>query len=356
MTQSLHESSAFVISLDFELYWGVRDKISIDEYASSLIGARDVIPQVLELFAQSGVHATWATVGFLFFDDKDELLAYLPQLKPGYFNKHLSPYDQVFRIGPSELKDPYHYGLSLVRRILQYPGQEIGTHTFSHYYCLEEGQTVAEFRADLDAAHAAARRLGIELKSLVFPRNQWRPDYLTTCAETGIGAFRGNGSGWMYQAQGKGASRFVKRAFRLADRYVNVSGHRDRRAVHGPAGMIDVPSSRFLRPFSQRLAPLDPLYLHRIRTSMKHAAENGLVYHLWWHPHNFGINQKSNLSNLSDILDYFRELAAEYGMVSRSMGELIPEPPPRSDQCWTRRKAMAADPVAHGELSYFEAR
>jgi Polysaccharide deacetylase len=318
------QSSAFVISLDFELYWGVRDSVSLEQYGANLIGARHAIPEMLDRFARNGVHATCATVGFLFFDDKDELLAHLPSLKPGYRNKALSPYDYVFRIGPNERKDPYHYGLSLIQRILQYPDQEIGAHTFSHYYCLEEGQTLDEFRADLDAAQATARRLGIELRSLVFPRNQWRPDYLAVCAETGFGAFRSNETAWMYRAQANEKKRYLKRAVRLADGYVNLAGHHTRTPLRDPNGVIDIPSSHFLRPFSQRLSRLVPLQLHRIRQSMEHAAKNNLIYHLWWHPHNFGSNLRENLNTLDLILGYFRRLSDEYGMVSRSMGEFIP--------------------------------
>jgi peptidoglycan/xylan/chitin deacetylase (PgdA/CDA1 family) len=324
MTHWVHESPVFVVSLDFELYWGVRDKTSIEGYKTNLLGVREAIPAMLELFARNGVHVTWATVGFLFFDDKDDLLAHLPALRPGYVNKHLSPYDHLLRIGPSERKDPYHYALSLIRRILQYPDQEIGTHTFSHYYCLEEGQTLEEFRADLDAAHAAARRLGIELKSLVFARNQWRPDYLAACAETGIGAFRGNDRAWMYRAQANEEKSYLKRSVRLVDSYLNVAGHHGQVALRGPSGMIDIPASQFLRPFSRRLARLHPLHLHRIRKSMDHAAKNNLIYHIFWHPHNFGANQNENLDVLRKILEHFRRLANEHGMVSRSMGELIP--------------------------------
>jgi hypothetical protein len=54
------------------------------------LGARNVIPYMLELLAHHGVRATLATVGFLLFDKKDELLAYLPSLKPGYHDRNLS--------------------------------------------------------------------------------------------------------------------------------------------------------------------------------------------------------------------------------------------------------------------------
>lgn len=326
----------FTVSLDFELYWGVRDKTDLESYRANLLGARLVIPQLLDLFAQSDIHVTWATVGFLFFDDKDDLLAHLPDLTPGYIDRNLSPYHHVYRIGPNEKQDPFHFARSLIRRILHYPGQEIGTHTFSHYYCLEQGQTLDEFRADLRAAHAAARQLGVELKSLVFPRNQWRPDYLTACVETGIRAVRGPGRAWMYRPEG-GLHGRAKRAFRLADSYVALSGPNSRRPAPCAAGLVNVPASRLLRPYSPRLARLTPLQLRRIRGGMKHAAEHGLTYHLWWHPHNFGILQEQNLATLKNILAHFEELKDRYGMASRSMGEHAA----RTETAWGRAPVHA---------------
>lgn len=314
----------FIISLDFELYWGVRDKVDLDAYRTSLLGARAVIPRLLDRFAHKGIHATWATVGFLFFDEKDELLAHLPAQRPGYADPNLSPYEHVHGIGPNERKDPCHYARSLLRQIQQCPGQEIGSHTFSHYYCLEAGQTLDEFRADLEAAQAAARQLGIALQSLVFPRNQWRADYLAACAEAGIRVVRGSEQAWMYRPDAGGAGSPAKRAARLADSYVNLSGHHGQQVVSCAGNLVDVPSSRFLRPFSPRLAALDSLRLRRIRASMAHAAEHGLVYHLWWHPHNFGRHPDESLRFLSHVLDHFERLSEERGMVSRAMGALIP--------------------------------
>lgn len=307
----------FTISLDFELYWGVRDKVDLEAYGSKILGARTAISRLLDLFSEYDVHATWATVGFLFFDEKDELLAHLPHIRPRYGNPRLSPYDHVQQIGASERKDPYHYGRSLIRQIRSCPGQEVGTHTFSHYYCLEEGQQLDEFRADLEAAHAAARLLGVELRSLVFPRNQWRPDYIEACADTGIRAARSNESFWW-----RGLPSTLQRGFRLADSYVNISGQHCHKPSACGSEVVNVPSSRFLRPFRPRLAPFTPLRLRRIRASMKHAAEHGLVYHLWWHPHNFGACQEENFAGLRAVLDCFRELGAEYGMAPRTMGEL----------------------------------
>ena len=58
----------------------------------------------------------------------------------------------IDRSGDSEADDPYHYALSMALRIAAVPGQEIATHTFSHYYCLEDGPSVQDFERDLEAA------------------------------------------------------------------------------------------------------------------------------------------------------------------------------------------------------------
>ena len=56
----------FIISLDFELLWGVRDHADRDSYGQNVTGARAAVPRMLDLFERHGIAATWATVGFLF--------------------------------------------------------------------------------------------------------------------------------------------------------------------------------------------------------------------------------------------------------------------------------------------------
>ena len=58
---------ALVISLDFELLWGVRDKRTIADYGANILGVRQVVPALLDLFAERNIACTWATVGLLFF-------------------------------------------------------------------------------------------------------------------------------------------------------------------------------------------------------------------------------------------------------------------------------------------------
>jgi hypothetical protein len=83
-----------------------------------------------------------------------------------------------------------------------------------------------------------------------------------------------------------------------------------------------VASSRFLRPFSKRLSPLDGLRMRRIAKAMQEAAITGGTYHLWWHPENFGKNLSENMAVLTNVLDFFQRLRDAYGMQSRAMHEI----------------------------------
>jgi hypothetical protein len=77
---------------------------------------------LLDLFPHTEFVRACARAGFPFFDEKDELLAHLPSLKPGYRDRNLSPYADVRRIGPNERQDPFHYARSLIRPIARFPG------------------------------------------------------------------------------------------------------------------------------------------------------------------------------------------------------------------------------------------
>src|SRR5438045_7407573 len=117
--------SALVISLDLELAWGVRDHLPIARYRKNLLGVRQAMPAILRLFEQYEIHATWAAVGLLFADTRDELLAWLPASRPQYRNPRLSPYPELEGLGANEAADPCRFGASLLRQIAATPHQEI---------------------------------------------------------------------------------------------------------------------------------------------------------------------------------------------------------------------------------------
>ena len=315
-------AGALVVSLDFELHWGVRDHHATDgSYRANLLGAREAIPRLLDLFAEFGVHATWASVGFLFAESRDELRHYSPAIKPRYDDPALSPYAEP--LGDGEADDPLHYAPSLVAAIRDRGGHEIASHTFSHYYTTAAGQAAPAFEADLASAVAIARARGITLRSIVFPRNQVNPGYLALLPRLGFQAYRGAQPGWMHEPSAGIGTEMVRRAGRLADAYLPVRAAATLPWHEIPArhGLRNVRGSRFLRPFAPELARLEPLRLWRILTDLRRAAVHGEVFHLWWHPHNFGVHMTENLRFLRQILGEFSRLRAAHGLHSCTMAE-----------------------------------
>ena len=149
-----------IVSLDFELFWGMLDVCPLEEYQDHVLGGRAAIPELLRLFTKYDIHATWATVGFLFARDGQEASSYFPDksLLPTYKDCRQDPYG--YMAGREGTEGDCFYGPELIRQVAQTPGQEIGSHTFSHYYCRAQGQTPAQFAADIQAAKAIAKKDG----------------------------------------------------------------------------------------------------------------------------------------------------------------------------------------------------
>lgn len=318
-----NEPGALVVSLDFELEWGVVDTLAVGGgYRDALLGARKAVPRMLDAFQTRGIAATWATVGFLFAESRDELDAHAPGVLPHYANPAFDPYR--VEVGRDEKDDPIHYAPSLLREIASRPRQEIGSHTYSHFYCLEEGATAEAFDADLASAVSIAAARGVTLRSLVFPRNQIHEDFLPIAARHGLIAFRGPEPHVLASPRTRAAQQATPlRAGRLLDAHValtgdNVLARKDIRARHG---IVDVPGSRFLRPFSTSLRAIDSLRIRRIVYGMKAAARRGGIYHLWWHPHNFGRHMEANFAALDVVLATYAELRESHGFASLTMSE-----------------------------------
>jgi peptidoglycan/xylan/chitin deacetylase (PgdA/CDA1 family) len=314
-----------VISLDFELHWGSFDKFQLAKRKTIYSTTRAVIPQILDLFSKYEIKATWATVGFLFFDKKSELLAAIPKKIPNYYNRQISSHSYLMEnyLGDSETEDPYHFAKSLVSTISQTSGQEIATHTFSHYFCNEEGQTIEQFIEDIKAAQVAARSNGIEIKSLVFPRNQVNEKYIAACHPLGLKAVRTNPPDWWWKIESS-REPILKRAVRTLDAYFPI-GRRTSYSltkIKMVSKILLIPASRLIKPHSGRELILNRLKIFRVKNEMTRAAIKNEIYHIWWHPHNFGAYPKQNIQMLTEILDHFQYLRIKYSMKSVNISEL----------------------------------
>ena len=316
--------SIFTISLDFELHWGVSDWHTVESYGVNLRNTRRAIHRMLELYKQYNIHVTWATVGMLFCHTKKDFFKFVPEnMRPGYDVKSFSNYKVAESAGDNETEDPYHFASSMIKIIRDAPGQEIGTHTFSHYYTLETGQTTEHFRADLEAAIQVAGEYGIKLKSIVFPRMQYDDSYIEVCRQVGIRYYRGSQPVTEYAPVSRLLETRKRRMTRFLDSYINFKGQHlyPLKELVNQSLPVNVPQSLFLRPWTAKLQMFDFMKLRRIKKQMTAAAKKNALYHLWWHPHNFGNNVEKNCQFLENILKHYQYLSKKYGMVSLNMEE-----------------------------------
>ncbi|MBB6681528.1 polysaccharide deacetylase family protein [Aequorivita sp. 609] len=310
----------FIISLDFELHWGGVEKWDIEKKQEYFLETIKFIPELLEIFKENSIRVTWATVGFLFAKDKKQLLDFSPIDTPSYNRNELSYYNYFPKLGNDKDEDPFHFAPHLIQKILSTPGQELASHTFEHYYCIESGQTVEQFDADLKAAQAIAQEnFGVTLKSLVFPRNQLNGSYLEVVKKNGIKVVRSNPNVWFWnKSYGK-----ITSLFRAMDTLFPISKSLCFDKPLEIDGVLHLPASRFYRPYKKGEEKIQRYKIRRIKSEMTYAAKHNLNYHLWWHPHNFGEDIENNKIQLLEILEHFEILKGKYNFGSANMIDFV---------------------------------
>nr|WP_232337044.1 polysaccharide deacetylase family protein [Lysinibacillus timonensis] len=289
-------------------------------YDANILGARKAINQILSLFNEYEIHATWATVGLLFCETKKDMVSKLFEINPTYENTRFNPISYLKQVGEDELNDPLHFGKSLIYEIKEVPHQEIATHTFSHFYCLEDGQTIEQFKKDLLVSIEVHEKYNLNVTSIVFPRNQINNEYLKVCQDLGIFCYRGNAEHPLHKARKHNIPLYIK-VLKHVDSYINISGSNAYHLEVTENRMINIRESMFLRPY--RTKWLEHLKYKRISKSMELAAKEKKIFHLWWHPHNFGQQLEENLLMLRKILEHYNYLNEKYDFQSYTMSEFM---------------------------------
>jgi peptidoglycan/xylan/chitin deacetylase (PgdA/CDA1 family) len=316
------EKGCLVISLDFELTWGAIDTWLPDGYGNSnILQVREVVKRLIALFEKYEVKATFATVGFVMLRDVDDIKQHTPDSTPTYNNEALRPYGKYLDYVEKQDRHLF-FAPELVELLKMSSNVEIGTHTFGHFYCWEAGQTIEQFDADIVKAQKVGEKQGIKLESIVFPRNQVSDDYLEVCAKHGIKTYRGNAKKYFDHTTNRWKVLYNK-VSRLLDAYVNWGGNTSisYSGIDGNAVPMNVPASRMLRPYMHKLRWLEGMRLRRIKKEMLYTAKHHELYHLWWHPHNFGADMDKNFAFLEEVLKCYKVCHAEFGMESMTMKE-----------------------------------
>lgn len=289
-------SADIVISIDFELRWGVHDAKGVDSYRRNLEGVREVVPRTLEAFRERGVRATWAIVGALACDGWDEWRARAPAW-PRYLDRGLGWRDEWARQDPR-----LYFAPDLVEEVRRCPGQELGSHTFSHVYMGEPGFVRRDAMADAAAVTQLFReKWQVTPKSFVFPRNQVA--FTDVLRDEGFTIWRTTPDAFYWSATSAGEQNGLTRLLRATDSLVPWTVHRR------PRRAPDHASSHLVR-FGLSAA-VWRLHVRRLVGEAARLAD-GESLHLWWHPHNLGADVDRSVLRLQELLDRLRATAPPY--------------------------------------------
>lgn len=312
----------FIISLDFELMWGLagHDADYLRSYAENVKNAPEAIKHIIAICSKYGVKLTIAHVGAIAQRQHSDIHPITPpHLQPTYHKPEFFS-GSISEVAPDIAgRDDLFCCPELLQRLARTLNVELGSHTYSHYYCLEDGQKPEQFEHDTKMAikNAVAR-----YKTIIFPRNQVSEEYLEICARHGFTHYRGILEDFLHKPSKTESHFSLKGALRLMDAYLPITGHKTFKTIEVKGGLRNVPGSMFLRPYSRKLRLLEPLKVSRLKRAMLHAAKKGEYFHLWWHPHNYGKNMSENLSQLEQLCNYFYHLQKTHGMQSYFISEL----------------------------------
>ncbi|MES1254186.1 MAG: polysaccharide deacetylase family protein [Acidobacteriota bacterium] len=298
MSASSPDRGALVVSLDLELLWGYHDVGINDVLRGQCDGARVAIRRLLDLFTEYRVPATWAIVGHLYLDraERDSQgKAHPHHPRPVY---PWVPGDWFDRLPAGDAAScPDWYGRDLVEMIQQagHP-QEIGCHTFSHVIFGDPGCTPEVARAELQQCVTLAHALGIDLKTMVFPRN--KVGHLGLVREAGIEVYRGRDVapfGWLPTSL-RDQGTVLSRVLSVPPPPVLPS--------RTPEGLVNLPGSMFYMAATewQRFVPMAFRTLVAKR-GLRDAARQKAIFHLRLHPEALVFGADRLFAGLADIFD-----------------------------------------------------
>ena len=309
-----------VISLDAELGWGFHDHGALP--AERVAGARGAWRFLVDLFEAHGIPATWAVVGHLFLAECDGVHADHPAGAEWFARDPGGRYDPSGAGGPAEAtagdghgagadRRSDWFGLDLIDAIRESePDHEIGSHTFSHVEFGRPDTSREVAAAELRQSVAAAADRGIELESVVFPRNS--VGHRDLLRDHGFSSYRGRAPARWYDA---GA---LRRPGKLATYALGASAPPIVEPVVDEHGLVNVPASLYLYAFDGAARDAfeaafgDPV-ARQVRLGLDRLRDrNDGVLHLWLHPNN--VVTRRDRERLGRIVATIAAYRDEYGI------------------------------------------
>lgn len=308
----------FIMSLDFEAMWGAIggiDNSNIEAFKHRVSKNQIVIPALLDLFRKYHLKATWGIVGGMFYKDSEDFNSHLT-CDIVYPDWNLSIKQFVKEISGDVFHEFYSFK-NLVQKVIEDGHQEIGSHTFSHYYSNEKGASPELLQQELELSSNLFKQFALDVRTIIFPRNQFKDSDIDVLIKKGYTIVRGQPSNYKLTKCTK-----LNKVLNFVDCYVPLFNRNYSLEEIKYKGICNVKATMLYRTWFSRLSLFEKLKIWRIKLAMTDAAKNNKCFHLWFHPHNMATNIDFNFYALESILSHYIFLKNKYGFKNKTMGEL----------------------------------
>ena len=316
ISETVLPKGVFVLSLDTELCWGVVDKPEqLKNNLKYYEQARNCIEKILILLEKYNISATWAIVGHLFLQEcnSTEGQRHL-DIPRSVYTWYAKDWFNEFPC-TNDKEDPLWYGQDIIKKIINCKVyQEIGCHSFAHIPYGDKNTKSDTVKADLSNCVYEAEKLGLKLRSFVFPRND--VGFIDELKNFGFIAYRGTESSWY-----KSFPKKIRKVCHIIDQFLAITP-----PVSAPGcdkGLYNISASMFYLPMNgfRRLIPIS-FRIHKAKKGIKKAINDKKVFHLWFHPFNIATNQEKLLYGLEEIFKEVDLNRKNGELETKSMGEV----------------------------------
>lgn len=307
------EKGAFVCSIDTELAWGyahLEDDPSTYEHWESYGRVRDTVERLLALMDRYDIRATFAFVGRLLIDHSN-------QAETSIYPENPQPAAQYFtesRFSEQEFLDRW-YAPELIQMVQGAKSEhEIGSHTFSHMIEGEPGYSKSLFEQDLAAAQQHAKSLGLNLKSLIYPKN--RVAHVDIAARNGFSCYRS-----VPVSRTANLPSLPRRVLQKLDAYLPVPP-----AVSYPVkrdGIWELPATSYYRHTAGWARwQINYVRAAKLKAGIRRAASGKALFHVWFHPYDIASDPKRLLPPLERAFAEVAKLRDAGRLENLTMGEV----------------------------------
>jgi len=310
------QKGVFIVSVDTELAWGCTSLRDLATCIPRLKQTRSAISVILRMCERYQMAFTWAVVGGLLLDPDnkgiglDSIPLHNPQTRTCCTNHHDISSDGAYM----------WYGRDIVDAIRNCRvTQEIGCHSFSHISYDEGNCSIAAAASDLEHCHTAFQALGLTCKAFVYPFN--RVGHLALLPHHGFICYRGP------ELHTHVRPHFLTpllKACRLLCRLF--AGPPALRPTLKYKELVNIQASMLFRVPEISNPKLWRTILDFQVTSAKQGLSNatrtGKVFHLWFHPFQFGHRTREMLGALDEVLSSASRLRSDNKLEILTMGQM----------------------------------